>query len=376
MRVEERILLLLAIKERGRKIDFSHIVEKVIRDEGNVTKSEVEKVLNSLVSRNLVLKFNNTYAITEEGRRFLFSRLSEVGDELNLSYRLVLRAKEYYPKASKYLLPFLKGRAVSVIKVFSHEKDPINKIKPLFVRYAKYKPKKIFIQINSEKELLRFVAMHAIDFIPYVHKLNAEKPDWLILDLDAGENFLRYDKFFELIKIVAKLVVEVLEEHEIKACLKFSGSRGVQIWACLDNSELKGDVFALYRRFSVYIQREVEKKIQNLPKETLDEFYKVTPKWKPITTSVVAKKQERRDQILIDWSSMKKHGDVRAPFSMHYKTGLISCPIEINKLEEFKIEHAKPEVVVKNLENLSKAFELRPCSPEILVKRAERISTF
>lgn len=367
--LEERILLLLAIKEKGRKIDFSHIAEKVIRDEGNITEKEVSETLKGLVSKNLVLKVNNTYAITDEGRRFLYTRLSEVEDKLNLSYRLVLRAKNYYPKAASYILPFLKDRAVSVVKVFSNEKDPINKIKPLFVRYAKYKPKKVFIQINSEKDILRFVAMHAIDFIPYVHRIDCNEPDWLILDLDAGEKFLRYKNFFELVKIVAKYTVEVLEEYEIKACLKFSGSRGMQIWASLDNSGLKGDIFALYRKFSVYIQAEVEKKIQSLPKEILNEFYKVTPKGKPITTSTVAKKHERSDQILIDWSSMKKHGDVRAPFSMHYKTGLVSCPIEIDKLDKFRIEDAKPEVVAKNLEKLSKAFELRPCSPEKLVKK-------
>jgi len=372
--LEERILLLLAIKERGRKIDFSHITEKVTRDEDNVSETEVRESLETLITKNFVLKFDNSYAITEKGRKTLYSRLPEIEDKLNLSYRLVLKAKEYYPKAAGYLLPFLKDRAVSVVKVFSDSKDPINKIKPLFVRYAKYKPKKVFIQINSENDIQRFVAMHAIDFIPYVHKISSDKPGWLILDLDAGEKFLQHENFFGLMKIVAKLVVEVLEEHEIEASLKFSGSRGMQIWACLDNSKLRGDVFALYRRFSVYIQNEVEKKIQRVPRETLREFYKIVPKGKPITTSMVAKKQERKDQILIDWSSMKKHGDVRAPFSMHYKTGLISCPIELSKLSQFKIEDARPEVVVKNLKKLSNSFELRPCSPENLVKKAKALA--
>lgn len=368
--LRERILLLLAIKEKGRWIDFAHIFEKVARDEkGKVSSSEVNKALHDLTEENLIKEKNKRYAITDKGREFLYSVLPDIERELNLSYRLVLVAKRYYPKAARYILPYLKDRATSVVKVFSDEKDPINKIKPLFVRYARYKPKKVFIQINTEKELLRYVAMHAIDFIPYVHRLNADKPDWLILDLDAGSKFLHSENFFELIKIVAATVVDVLEEHGIDSCLKFSGSRGIQIWACLNNSNLRGDVFALYRKFAVYIQRETEKNLQKLPKEWLDKFYKIVAKGKPITTSIVAKKEARKDQILIDWSSMKRNGDVRAPFSIHYKTGLVSCPIERDKLREFTPDDAKADNVIKKLEKLSRCFRLEPCSPENLIRR-------
>jgi DNA primase len=371
-RAEDRILLLLAIKEVGKWIDFEHITEKTIRDEeGRITAEDVKKILNNLEERGLIERRENNYIITDEGRKEAVHRVRSAGEGLNLSYRRVLFAKQYYPKAAEAMIPYLEGRATSVVKVFSDEKDPLRKIKPLFVRYSKYKPKKTFITIESAEDLLSYVNAHAIDFIPYVHRLESPKPDWLVLDLDAGPEFKHYEKGFELVKIVAKQVVDVLREYEIEPCVKFSGSRGIQVWASLDNSKLHaGDLFAEYRNLAVFIQGEVEKRLQE--SEYVDEFYKVTKRGKPITTSTVAKKNERADQILIDWSSMKPNGDVRAPFSIHYKTGLVSCPIAPEHLMDFQIEEAYPEDVMGKIESLRKYFELAQCDPSKLLRAAKR----
>lgn len=370
---EDRILLLLSIKEAGKIIDFGHIAEKIIRDEKGTSEAGVKKILDELISSGMISEKQNGYVITEKGIERIRRRLSEVGSELNLSYRLVLKAKDYYPKAAEALVPFLEGRATSVVKIFSDEGDPVNKIKPLFVRYARYKPKPVFIQINSTEELLSRVDAHAVDFIPYVHKLNASQPDWFVLDLDAGQAFKNYARGFELLKIAAEKVAGVLEECEIIPNIKFSGSRGVQIWSKLDNSKLRSiDLFALYRKFAIAMQEKAEKEIQELPSKTLEEFYTIVARGKPITTSTVAKKEEREDQILIDWSSMKINGDVRAPFSIHYKTGLVSCPIERRRLLEFQTSEAEPEKVAENISRLAEAFKLETCDPTMLMNISRR----
>ena len=381
---EDRMLLLLSIKEKGKIIDLKHIAEKIIREEKSISEAEVKKTLDELASSGMISKKPNGYFITEKGIERIRNRLKEIGSELNLSYRLVLKARDYYPKAAEALVPFLEGRATSVVKIFSDESDPINKVKPLFVRYARYKPRPVFIQINSEEELLSYVDAHAVDFIPYIHKLDASQPDWLVLDLDAGQAFKNYERGFELLKIAAEKVAEVLEECEIIPNIKFSGSRGVQIWSKLDNSKLHSlpqgrchtrhlsgeiaDLFALYRRFATTVQKKAEKKIQELPSKILEEFYSVVAKCKPVTTSIVAKKEERADQILIDWSSMKINGDVRAPFSIHYKTGLVSCPIERKNLLEFQTSEAEPEKVAGNIEKLANAFRLEISDPSLLME--------
>ncbi len=363
-----RILLLLAIKKEGKVTSFSHIAEKVLRDHGGGSTKDVEKALEELIAEGLAEKKVDGYIITPEGRRKAKEILKDVWEELNLSYRRVLEAREYYPEAAGYMLPFLKGRAVSVIKVFSDDSNPIKRLKPLFVRYARRKPKTP-ITVNSAGDLQRLLDAHAVDFIPYVHSLNSKKPDWFILDLDAGEEYKKHENWFELLKIVAGAIAEVLREYNVKPYLKFSGSRGIQIWASLDNSEITGDVFAIYRKMAVFVQQKAEEKLQQLPHQIIDRFYSITAPGKPITTSKVAGKAERADQILVDWSSMKPNGDVRAPFSMHYATGLISVPIV--ELERFSIDMAKPEIVVAELDKLSEAFELSKCSPKKLLKNIQ-----
>lgn len=65
---------------------------------------------------------------------------------------------------------------------------------------------------------------------------------------------------------------------------------------------------------------------------------------------------------------MKPYGDVRAPFSIHYKTGLVSCPVDHSRLLQFEPDEAKPEVVATNAEQLSQYFELTKSDPSSLLK--------
>jgi hypothetical protein len=53
-------------------------------------------------------------------------------------------------------------------------------------------------------------------------------------------------------------------------------------------------------------------------------------------------------------------GDVRAPYSMHFKTGLISMPLEVKELDDFQPEQADPELVVKRYEKRGNEFKLDP----------------
>lgn len=363
--ISDRILLLLAIKEKGKHIDLNHILEKISRDENRrIESSEILNELNSLADKGFINVHRNGYSITDEGLREILSRLPVVGDKLNLSYRMVLLAKQYYSEIVDYILPFLINRPVSVVKIFSDEGDPIGKVKPLFVRYAKYKPRPQFISINNAHDLIKYVDDHAIDYIPCVHGFDVKAPDWLVIDLDAGEELKYREEGFLAVKFIAKEIYDFLIENDVIPSIKFSGSRGIQIWASLDNSKILGlDKFAAYRALIQKIQVKVEERIKNskYPKE-LEPFME-----KGLTTSSVAKKEERAEKVLIDWSSMKPYGDVRAPFSLHYKTGLVSCPMAYNKIMEFQINEAEPFIVIKNADNLSKYFELKKSDPSKLL---------
>ena len=355
-RVKDRVLLLLAIKPRGKLVDFDHIFEKVSRDCG-ATKEEITNALKELISEGLAARKNEKYHVTEEGRKIAWNFIRD--EEMNRSYRLVMIARYYYDKVADYILPFLVDRPVSVIKVFSDDNDPVHRVKPIFSRYKKFKPK-TYNYIGNKEELLRYVNMHAIDFIPYVHKEKQNYPDWLIVDIDAGEDIKNAgEQGFELIKEITKITAEVMEEKfNIKPYIKFSGSRGFQIWATFKTP--LGD-FEKYRRAVVIIQRAVEENLEEMYEELKDKYGELITK--PITTSTVAKKEERAKQILLDWSSLKPEGDVRAPFSIHYKTGLISAPVGLNDLMKFKIEQADFQNVLNNAERLAEEFKLEPSDP-------------
>lgn len=364
--LSDRILLLLSIKETGKKIDLNHILEKVSRDERrNFEESEIVKELDLLAKEGLITSSQEGYSITSEGLEKIKERLPLVGNHLNLSYRMMLLAREYYSQIADQILPFLRGRPVSVVKIFSDDQDPIHKIKPLFVRYARYKPKPVFISIDSKDLLMRYVDDHAIDYIPYVHGFDMKEPDWLVLDLDAGDELRAREEGFLAIKFVAKEIFNFLEENEVLPAVKFSGSRGIQVWAALDNTKIpKADLFAVYRSLIQNIQKTIEDRLSSAQVPT--ELRGLVERG--LTTSSVAKKEERSMKVLIDWSSMKPYGDVRAPFSLHYKTGLISCPIDPARLMSFRPEEAKPELVSREAERLSRYFELTKSDPSRLIK--------
>jgi hypothetical protein len=60
-------------------------------------------------------------------------------------------------------------------------------------------------------------------------------------------------------------------------------------------------------------------------------------------------------------------GDVRAPLSMHYKTGLISTPVPLDRLLTFKVEDARPGAVLQRLEEYSKIMRLPLSDPSRLI---------
>ncbi len=361
-RVFDRVLLLLAIKPPGKTVSLDHIYEKVHRDCG-ATRSEIIDALNELISKEFAEKTDGNFMITEEGRKAAWPLAFD--ESMNKSYRYVYIARWYYGHVEELILPFLLHRPISVVKIFSDEKDPINKIKPIFARYAKQRPK-TYNYINSIKDLWRYIDMHAIDFIPYVHsKPKAQYPDWFVIDIDAGDTIKSAGKLgFQLIKDVTLETYNTLkEEFDVDSCIKFSGSRGFQIWTTFDSPLGNFDV---YRDAIKTVQREVEKRLSekyDMLKERYGNIMDI-----PLTTSEVAHSAKRTKKILLDWSCLKLEGDVRAPWSLHWKTCLVSVPVAPRDIPRFEPNDAKPTVVVDNLNNLRNLFELKPSSSTLLKK--------
>jgi len=357
--ITDHVLLILSIKRAGKFFEGNHICEKVSRDSG-VSDVEVRRVLARLAEEGMVEEFDGKYRILPKGFERLEGRIGEVWSQLNKSYRAVYLARKYYPKVAGLMMPYLRGRAISVVKVFSDDNDPINSFKPSFVRYARHKPKKQPITVDSERELLDLVDQHAIDFFPVIHGVEARKPDWFVFEIGAGEKF---GNDFAPVKLVCKFACDCLRDHGVKPAVKFSGSREIQLWTVFEDHRLPegySDYFTLYKDMVAFIQRRVEERIQGGEGKEL--FYKVTREGKPATTTQTARRKEVDDQVIIDPSPIKVNGTIRAPYSMSYETWLTSCPI--NDLDKFELEMASIENVLRK----PPEFKLEKSDPQTLIE--------
>lgn len=208
-----------------------------------------------------------------------------------------------------------------------------------------------------------------LDHASHVHKVGAKEPDVFVLDLDAGSKIMQHPKAFDFVKFVTSELAALLNDLSVECMVKFSGSRGFQIWTSFDNKRFRHeqDIFKKYRDMAVALQEKLEERLQNNISEIQRRFSGLVEKGQPITTSVVAHKEERASQILVDWSVLKPMGDARAPFSMHYKTGLVSAPLSLTDLEDFDPRDAEPFSVIQHLERHVKACKVRMNDPTALL---------
>lgn len=309
--IEDHILLMLAMKRETKFVTLKHILEKLERDYGKISKEELEKVLEKLVKSGFVEQKENEYRATDKGRKEWEKRYKEIDEaKLNQTYLLVWKAKKYYKIVGKEMLHFLSNCYVAVRQIFTDQ--------VIFRR----KFRNELIQIKDEKDLFFWINMHGLDFSAYLNEIGSNKPSWIIFDID-GE--------IKRTKKVAIEIQKILRDLKIYFATKFSGSRGFHIWI----KPLKPISFEKAREFVKQVSEQVE-----LP-----------------------------SGVKIDYAINRVNGIVRVPYSIHYKTYLVSYPvIDVRK---FKLEDAKIENVMKRFK--IGEFELKKSDIE---KKGEGLEKF
>lgn len=140
---------------------------------------------------------------------------------------------------------------------------------------------------------------------------------------------------FEKVKKITKELYEVIDDLDFveDVSIRFSGSRG----------------------FHLFIKLHEPKNVDELRKglkEILDDYIK--EKNDPKLTTGVTKDPE---SIRLDVSTLKYLGSLRAPFSIHEKTGLVTVPITFEELDKFEKEDAKiplkPHFLKKSYKNIN-----------------------
>jgi bifunctional non-homologous end joining protein LigD len=215
------------------------------------------------------------------------------------------------------------------------------------------------IVLRSPEDLLFFVNMHCFDATTCVHRLDAERPDWLVLDIDPGPKVA-----WQQTKRCTAAAYSVMEKLGLNPALKFSGGHGFQIWSLIRPFALPASYKPLTLRgegkrernyFSFFadsvriIQRQVDMKLPGL------------------TTSDPSAKAGREGKILIDPSTMKPMGLVRPPYCVHSKTGLVSLPLQPRELAGFEPQMASTERALERYKKRGDEFVLKPADPRKLI---------
>lgn len=338
----------LAIKRAGRFVDLAHIQEKISRDAGReFSEEETRQLLESLVKKGFLLEKGGEYSISDRGREYFEKRWRQIRSELNQDYLKVYRAKRYYPQVAEALLEFCRDRWVSVFRLFTGRAWLQRKLGPKY------------ITIKSWSDIEKWLDVHGIDFIPYLHRVGSDRPDWLVIDFDAGK-----EVSLEETKKVVRVAHEVLTGYGVEPALKFSGSRGFQLWARFKPHELPPD----YRPKQLRSERRERNHFGFYADIVRFVESRLAEKLPGMTTAETAKKEERVRKVLLDASIIKPMGDVRAPYSMHHKTGLISMPLSIEELAKFVPEQADPDLVVERYRERGNEFLLKECDGEGLFR--------
>lgn len=309
--IEDHILLMLSMKRETKFVTFKHILEKLQRDYGKISEEELEKTLEKLAKRGFVERKENEYRATDKGRKEWEKRYKEIDEtKLNQTYLLVWKAKKYYKVVGKEMLRFLANRYVAVRQIFTEQ--------VIFRR----KFRNELIQIKSEKDLFFWINMHGLDFGAYINEIGSNKPSWIVFDID-GE--------VEKAKKATLEIQKVLQDLRIHFATKFSGSRGFHIWI----KPAKPVGFEKAREFVKQISEQIG----------------------------------MASGVKVDYAINRVNGIVRVPYSIHYKTYLISCPV--SDVKKFKLEDAKIENVMKRFK--TEEFELKESDIE---KKSQGLEKF
>ncbi len=181
-----------------------------------------------------------------------------------------------------------------------------------------------------------------------------------VIDIDS--------KFVEYSKITANLIVEALRFNNINNIgAKFSGNSGFHVMVPfesfpneINNIEMRllfpeaPKILAEY--IKALIKPHLIKQIQEL--NTINEISKSTK----IPSSELKENNELNPYKLVDIDPqlISSRHMIRSPLSINEKTGLVSVPIDPNKIKDFKLKQAR----IENIEIRHKFFVPEKSKPE------------
>ncbi len=240
---------------------------------------------------------------------------------------------QYYASVSSRMLPFVKGRILSVVRCHNTLLQGFYKKHPTAERVGITKvivtndegEKGEYFAVENEQGLLEQVQLGTLEFHMWgSHVRTLEKPDYMVFDFDPDKN-LDLQKVRQGVKDLKK----VLDKLNLVSFLKTSGGKGYHVCVPFQPA-------ANWKNF-----HDFSEKIAHLLESKYPERY---------TTNI--RKNNRKGKIFIDFMRNTRTATSVAPYSLRARPGAkVSCPIfwsELDKIAPADIDlHAALERLSK-----------------------------
>lgn len=226
---------------------------------------------------------------------------------------------DYYLSVSKYILPHLKDRPLSlhrfpngIGKPSFYQKDLDLEQTPAWIKsvplVAGSTGKEVdYLVCNNEATLAYMINLGCIEINPWLSRVNSlDNPDFIILDLDPENIDFRY------VVETAQHIKALLDSFRITAFCKTSGATGLHIYI-----PTVGKIsYESSRLFAEYIARHVNREL-------------------PKSTSVTRAKASRNKKVYIDFLQNSRGQTIAAAYSVRPKPGAtVSMPLLWEEVNE------------------------------------------
>jgi len=237
---------------------------------------------------------------------------------------------EYYRAMHSYILPHLKNRPESQNRFPNGISGPsfFKKNMEEAPEWAETLPVKSdssgetvnYLICNKEATLVYMANLACIEMHPWNSKIGSlDKPDWIVLDIDPGEN-----NTFNQVIDAALVIKSVLDKAKITGYPKTSGATGIHI----------------------YIPMGAKYTYEHA-KEFAHVIAEITQAQLPDTTTTVRNTKLRGDKIYLDYLQNNKGQTLASAYSVRPKPGAtVSTPL---LWEEVKHGLSPSDFTIKNV---------------------------
>ena len=255
--------------------------------------------------------------VAEVAGRKLF--LSNLEKNLYPSYGFTkAHILDYYSRASAFMLPYLKDRALTLKRYpegvdeeyFFEKRCPVHR--PSWVPTATVSrgedPMTVCL-VNNVDTLIWVGNLASLELhVPLARVASPEVPDSMVFDLDPGEGADILD-----CARVALMLKDMLSGLDLSSCVKTSGKKGLHVYVPLNR---KDTTFEDTKKFSKAAAKVLQKNNPDL------------------VTAVMAK-ESRKNRVFINWSQNDASKTMICVYSLRAREKpTVSFPLSWEELEE------------------------------------------